>query len=479
MKKKLLLQAVAFVLLAAFMLAGLGLLLREKSGSLTEFYALERDSVSVLFAGGSHVNATYIPATLWSEYGIASHNLFSPNQPMWTTYHYLIEALKTQDPDVIVLELFGLTYGHSYSAPAAIDSDNAEAGFHMKLSPNYYAMAAASAVFGVESPPFFDYLNLVRYHSRWKALTADDLGGMRAEHDITRGYELLPHTENFEDDDFSETAASFEPYIGARIYLELIRRLAEREGIPLVLAVSPYAVNETERGIFAWAREYANDNDLALLNYNGADGERIGVDRARDLADVGHTNYAGALKVTRDIGAFLSENYPLRPRVDIPDAALRDADAADFADKAKISADITTSDPEAFFELVSGDISYTLFAAGTLSEEQLAALAPLGFEDLQAGAPFAAISTGGEAEEFFSGEGAIVSRDYGRYSVTASATQPVITINGVSYEPEEGGAVFLLYKNDFNWPLDLEWYSGGALAHREFTSGDLTELTAG
>lgn len=479
MKKKLLIQAIAFMLLVFFMLTGLGLALREKSGSLSGFYALPSDSVSALFVGGSHVNAAYIPATLWSEYGIASHNLFSPNQPLWTSFHYIKEALKTQTPDVIVLELFGLTYGFSYSAPAAIDADNAEAGFHMRLSPNFYAMAAASSVFGVESEPFPDYLNLVRYHYRWKTLSAGDFAPLLAEHDVMRGYELLVNVESFEDVDFTETAQTFEPYVGARIYLERIRRLAESEGVPLVLSISPYAPNETERGIFAWARQYAEENGLRLLNYNGADGARIGIDRSRDLADVGHTNYGGALKVTRDIGEYLKENYPLRGAGDIPDAARRDADAAVFADKAKISADITTSDPAAFFALAAADASYTVFAAGRLDETRLAALSPLGFEGLKAGEPFAGISVGGEAQSFEAREGAQASLDFGRYLVTASADKPAITINGVEYKPDEGSAVFLLYKNDFNWPLDLEWFSqAGELAHREFTSSDLEALTA-
>ncbi|MDO4565771.1 MAG: hypothetical protein Q4B42_00410 [Oscillospiraceae bacterium] len=477
MKRKKLLQALCFLLLLCLALTGLGLLLRERSGSASSFYALPEDSVSALFIGGSHVNATYIPAELWTGYGIASHNLFSPNQPLWTSYHYLIEALKTQSPDIVVLELFGLTYGHSYAVPAAIDSDNAEAGFHIKFSANFLGMAAASSVFGVESPPFFEYLNLVRYHYRWKELDSSFLSGMTAESDMARGYELLSVTESFEDDDFSESAEAFEPYIGARLYLEAIRRLCERENIPLVLAISPYAPNETERGIFAWARQYAEKHSLPLLNYNGADGERIGLDRSADLADIGHTNYRGALKVTRDMGEYLSANYTLRSRDEVPDASQRDADAADFADKAKISMDISAADPADFFSLVASDASYTLIAAGSFTSEQLAALEPLGLK-AEPGEPLAAVSTGGEITGLAAGEGAALAQQYGAYSISAGAEKPQITINGETYEPRGGEAVFLLFKNDFGWPLDLSWYEGGQLAHREFTSSDLEALTA-
>lgn len=475
MKKKLILQAVAFILLAALMLTGLGLVLREKSGALSELYSLERDSVSVLFSGGSHVNATYIPAVLWSEYDIASTNLFSANQPLWTSYHYIKEALKTQKPDLIALELFGLSYGFSYSVPEAIDADNAVAGFHMRLSPNFYGMALSSSIFGVESCPFPEYLNLVRYHSRWKLLTADDFSPMTASRgDFMRGYELLTRVESFKDASFSEKAAPLEPYIGSRIYLELIRRLAEREGIPLLLCVSPYAVNETERGIYAWARAYADEHGLAYLNYNGADGERIGVDRARDLADVGHTNYTGALKVTEDIGRYIAENFELRGR-DVPDAAQRDADALEFAAKAEINRDMSVSDPAEFFALAAANESYTVFAAGELTEAQLADIAPLGFEGLEAGAPFAGVSTGGRSEELLSGAGALISRSLGQYEITAGAA--AMTVNGEKYAPEEGEAVFLVYDNANGWPLDLEWYSvDGTLAHREFAPSELLTL---
>lgn len=74
--------------------------------SVTKFYELEDDTVDVLILGSSHAFENFNTGTLWDEYGMASYILAGSLQPMWNTYYYLKEALKTQTPELIVLEAF-------------------------------------------------------------------------------------------------------------------------------------------------------------------------------------------------------------------------------------------------------------------------------------------------------------------------------------------------------------------------------------
>ncbi len=78
------------------------------------FRNLEEDSLDILVLGSSHAYVDINPAVLWSEYGIAAYDLCGSNQPMWNTYYYLKEALKTQTPKVVVLEAYCVSLDLEY-----------------------------------------------------------------------------------------------------------------------------------------------------------------------------------------------------------------------------------------------------------------------------------------------------------------------------------------------------------------------------
>ena len=85
---------------------------------MQSFYAQSPGTVDVLFMGNSHIGVHIDTATLWEEYGISAFALWGGVQPMWNTYHFLVEALKTQSPKAIVLEIGGLSYDWEYADEA-------------------------------------------------------------------------------------------------------------------------------------------------------------------------------------------------------------------------------------------------------------------------------------------------------------------------------------------------------------------------
>lgn len=67
-------------------------------------YAQKDNTVDVLLLGSSHAGMNLDASVLWSEYGIASYCPWGSIQPFWNSYYSLIEALKTQNPKVVVLK---------------------------------------------------------------------------------------------------------------------------------------------------------------------------------------------------------------------------------------------------------------------------------------------------------------------------------------------------------------------------------------
>ena len=91
--------------------------LKRVDGILTmqNFYAQRENTVDVLLIGNSHSGTNVDTATLWREQGIASYNLWGGVQPLWNSYHFLVEALKYQTPKLVILEITPAISDYEYS----------------------------------------------------------------------------------------------------------------------------------------------------------------------------------------------------------------------------------------------------------------------------------------------------------------------------------------------------------------------------
>ena len=73
---------------------------------MEQFYREKENSLDAIFFGSSHMYVNVNTSVLWKEYGIAGYDLGGSEQPVWNSYYYVKEALKTQKPSVLVLDCF-------------------------------------------------------------------------------------------------------------------------------------------------------------------------------------------------------------------------------------------------------------------------------------------------------------------------------------------------------------------------------------
>ncbi|MDR2649439.1 MAG: hypothetical protein LBB94_06950 [Clostridiales bacterium] len=71
-----------------------------------DFYALEKNSLDMLFIGSSHSYCTFSPALIDRALGTESFQFGMPLQHPDSSYFTLKEALATQSPSVVVMELY-------------------------------------------------------------------------------------------------------------------------------------------------------------------------------------------------------------------------------------------------------------------------------------------------------------------------------------------------------------------------------------
>lgn len=78
----------------------------DKNTAGDHFRNLPENSLDVLILGSSHAQYSMNPAVFYTESGVYSYVLGSGCQPMTMSYYLLQEALKTQSPEVVVLDVF-------------------------------------------------------------------------------------------------------------------------------------------------------------------------------------------------------------------------------------------------------------------------------------------------------------------------------------------------------------------------------------
>ena len=313
MKKKLI-GTVIFLALAAGLLWKLNEVfsLKQEDGivPMELFYEQEPGSIDVMFYGSSHTYSDINPAVLWEEQGIPSYDLAGSLQPLWNTYYYMKESLKYQRPQVMVVELVRAIESREHIEEARTITNT----FGMRLSEDKIENVRVSTA----AENVVDYLlGYPVYHTRYTELSRADFEAYQGDPNGSawKGYYPLFVTKAFDSmPDMSGVTGSGELSEKSEEYLRKIIALAEEEGIPLVLMVSPYpGIIESEQRIFNRCAEIAAEEGIPFLDFNQMY-EELGLDPASDFAEASHLNYRGAQKLSSWLGEWLKEEYNLADR---------------------------------------------------------------------------------------------------------------------------------------------------------------------
>ncbi len=72
----------------------------------TMFKSMPENSLDVIVLGSSHAQYSFVPAFFYEDTGLYSYVLGSACQPYEVSYEMLREALKTQNPKMVIMEVF-------------------------------------------------------------------------------------------------------------------------------------------------------------------------------------------------------------------------------------------------------------------------------------------------------------------------------------------------------------------------------------
>ncbi|MBQ9631829.1 MAG: SGNH/GDSL hydrolase family protein [Lachnospiraceae bacterium] len=266
---------------------------------VAEYYREKNKDFDVIFVGDCEVYENFSPVALWNEYGIHSYIRGSAEQYIWQSYYLLEDTLKYHKPKVVVFNIQSLQFNESQS----------EAYNRMSIEGMRWSLSKVKDIFASMTPEehFIEYVfPILRYHSRWNELSAEDVRYMFRTKPVTfNGYYMRVDARPAKDVPVGKPLADYAFGENAWKYLEKMCRLCEQNDIELVTikapSLYPYWYPEWDKQ----AADFAAEHGLTYINFLNIQ-DKTGIDYDTDTYDAGlHMNLSGAEKLSHYIGPVL------------------------------------------------------------------------------------------------------------------------------------------------------------------------------
>lgn len=279
-------------------------------GAMIQEYYDDPTDHNVVFIGDCELYENISPVYLWENYGINSYIRGSAQQLIWQSYYLAEETVKMEHPDVIVFNVLSMKYNEPQN-----EAYNRMTLDGMKWSSSKVNSIKASMT---DEENFIDYVfPILRYHSRWSDLSAEDFKYMFHRDKVSfNGYYMRVDVKAAENVPEGRPLADYQFGDNSYYYLDKLTKLCKENDVKLVLVKAPtlypYWYDEWDQQI----KDYASANGLDYINFLELQDE-LGLDWSQDTYDGGlHLNLAGAQKLSDYVGNMLTTEYGIPDRRD-------------------------------------------------------------------------------------------------------------------------------------------------------------------
>ncbi|MBQ3182335.1 MAG: hypothetical protein IJB57_01570 [Clostridia bacterium] len=294
--------ALAVVIGTAYYIPYVLMPVRKDYGATWNMYLEEpEDSIDVILLGSSLLYCDVVPACIYDKTGITSYVVGGGSLSSSIGYYYLRQALKTQSPDLVMIEATNV-YFKKYEE-------------YTKVNIGYmpYGMNRLGATLNAAEPEerFGLLFPLYNYHDLWEKHTIADYFSPRADEktDINAGYTYLTDIKEQNERTVRPIADGEMVDFNYR-YLEKTVELCREKGIKVELFLSPscyYLDDEAQN------RLKNTFPDVTFVDYSDSM-EEMGIDMKSDFYDKLHLNFSGADKFSGFLAEHITEYYDITER---------------------------------------------------------------------------------------------------------------------------------------------------------------------
>ena len=302
-------RVACFVLLMGAIILYTGYVLTPKNEygicPMMNLYRQPSETVDVLVAGSSLAYAGCNTNVLWRTYGIACYNLCGAEEPYWSSYYKLKEALRYQRPKLILLDAKAASYTDDYSKRGRTIQ-----GTYGILNPDH----RISAIFACRESARDAMGYLLGYpevHYNYKDLTWEDFvfpPTNKGRGSTWKGYIEIDKVEEHDAYAISRSAQKKELRPREEEYARKIFELARDEHIPIAVVSFPNPDYGYDQPYQNSLQEVAAEYGVPFINYND-NYTAIGLEFDKDFADWQHLNVRGSIKMSLMLGFDLTKRF--------------------------------------------------------------------------------------------------------------------------------------------------------------------------
>jgi hypothetical protein len=354
----------------------------DYSKRITNYYEQKNNTLDIVNIGTSHIQNTINPAILWNEYGITSYDLSGPTQPIWISYYYMVEALKTQKPKLIIIDTYGIIYANETNNE--IKEGNIRNNIdNMNFSMNKFR-AIEDSIESEDRPSYM--VNLMKYHTRWKEIKEHDFS-LKIGRNVFKGYLIGFTIKENTRRDVSNIIEMTAVNNKNEEYLHKLINLAKEKNIELLFVSAPYPITENEQKIANSVYNILEEENISYIDYNLLYDE-LNLDFGKDFRDISHLNSYGAIKVTNHLGNYIKENYDIPDHRQDPEYAYWWDDTQYYYKMVDEQSLKTTTDIKKWIEQVQNSNNYIVLGSyknttnNKISEETIQNMKTLGGDKL-------------------------------------------------------------------------------------------------
>lgn len=279
------------------------------------FHNMPEDSVDVVVLGSSHAQYSFVPSFFYQDTGLYSYSLGTSFQPLSVSYQMLREALKTQNPELVILEIF----------TACQFVDNTDTDYDYRYVLGQYQMTGEEKYNTIDligsKEKAISYKNeFINNHNNWRTVeSAESL--LQKDTDINTLFGFVGNWDiylpigNYWFSTKYDTDLDEELPEEVSTYLNKIYDLCKENNIELLLYMTPMDnVTQQEQTYRHKVWDWANENNIKYLDL--LENDYLYDIRSVIHHDGYHTYITGASLVTTIISEFVKENYTVNNHTD-------------------------------------------------------------------------------------------------------------------------------------------------------------------
>ena len=281
--------------------------------NIAGFYNEEKNSLDMVYIGGSAAFVYWQPLKAYEDEGIASYN-FAVNSIQAESYKYMIkEVLEYQNPKLILIDARAYSYrDNEKKGPQSAYYYNLTTG--MAFSKNRYDFINDNVLSVLGDDPIDYHFDLFKYHTNRDGIDVkNSIKIMLGMYENTyKGFGFYQRVHPIVQQDFQtdeQTPVSLET---EKILIDLLEYIKTID-CEVLFVVSPYSMAKIDKEKYNYIEEKIIENGFAFLDTNEYYDE-LNLNFSINFYDNNHVNIFGAEKYTNFLEEYIKVNYDLPDR---------------------------------------------------------------------------------------------------------------------------------------------------------------------